>query len=198
VEVIPTTELDDPRYASNPPNRCYFCKLELFTKMNRIASDRGFSALAYGENADDALQNRPGAGAARELRVLAPLRMTGLTKAEIRFLSRERHLQTAEMPAQPCLSSRIPHGTVVTKGALKMIEQAEEYVRSCGFGVFRVRYLADPDHPPIAKLQIDPFEMSRLPSLKAQIRQALRELGFGDLIVDPDGYRAPRGAGHPG
>jgi uncharacterized protein len=198
VEVIATTELDDPRYAGNPVNRYYFCKLELFTKMQCMASERGFSALAYGENADDALQIRPGAGAAREFRVLAPLRMAGLTKAEIRLLSRERDLPTAEMPAQPCLSSRIPYGTVVTTGALKMIEQAEEYVRSCGFRIFRVRYLAEPGRLPIAKLQIDPTEMRPLGPLEAQIREALRAIGFRDLVVDPDGYQAPRQAGRPG
>jgi uncharacterized protein len=198
VEVISTTELDDPRYASNPVNRCYFCKLELFTRMDRIASDRGFSALAYGENADDALQIRPGAGAAREFRVLAPLRMTGLTKAEIRLLSRERGLPTADMPAQPCLSSRIPYGTVVTNGALRMIEQAEEFVRSCGFKIFRVRYLAEPGQSPVAKLQIDPIEMGKLSTLEAQIREALWVIGFRDLVVDPGGYQAPRQVAHPG
>jgi pyridinium-3,5-biscarboxylic acid mononucleotide sulfurtransferase len=191
VEVISTTELADPRYSSNPVNRCYFCKLELFTRMRGVAAERRFRALAYGENADDALQARPGAGAAREFRVLAPLRMTGLTKAEIRLLSRERGLPTADIPAQPCLSSRIPYGTVVTSGALRMIEQAEEYVRSCGFGIFRVRYLAQPGHLPAAKLQIDPTEMDKLHPLEAQIREAVRAIGFHDLIVDPNGYKAP-------
>jgi pyridinium-3,5-biscarboxylic acid mononucleotide sulfurtransferase len=191
VEVVPTRELNDPRYASNPVNRCYFCKLELFTRMSSLAADRGFSALAYGENADDAFQIRPGAGAAQEFRVLAPLRMTGLTKAEIRLLSRARNLPTADMPAQPCLSSRIPHGTVVTRNALRMIEQAEEYVRSCGFQVLRVRYLEQISQTPVAKLQINPAEMNRLRPLETQIREALRMIGFGDLIVDPDGYRAP-------
>jgi pyridinium-3,5-biscarboxylic acid mononucleotide sulfurtransferase len=198
VEVISTTELDDPRYVSNPINRCYFCKMELFSRMHRMASDRGFRALAYGENADDALQIRPGAGAAQEFRVLAPLRMAGLTKAEIRQLSRERDLPTAEMPAQPCLSSRIPYGTMVTTSALRMIEQAEEYVRSCGFGIFRVRYLEKPGQPPIAKLQLDPMEMSQVGSLEAQIREALRAIGFRDLVVDPDGYQPPRQVGRPG
>src|ERR1700719_195352 len=191
VEIISTTELDDPRYASNPVNRCYFCKLELFTRMHRVAAERGFGALAYGENADDAFQVRPGAGAAVEFCVLAPLRMTGLTKAEIRLLSREQGLPTADLPAQPCLSSRIPYGTVVTTDALRMIEQAEEYVRSCGFAIFRVRYIARPDHPPIAKLQIAPAEMDKLPLVKAQIREALGAIGFLDLVVDPEGYRAP-------
>src|SRR4029077_19971337 len=92
---------------------------------------------------------------------------------------------------------RIPHGTAVTTSALRMIEQAEEYVRSCGFGIFRVRYLEEPGSPPIAKLQVDPMEMSRLPRLEAQIRDALRAIGFHDLAVDPDGYRAPRRVGRP-
>jgi pyridinium-3,5-biscarboxylic acid mononucleotide sulfurtransferase len=191
VEVISTSELDDSRYSSNPVNRCYFCKLELFTRMHRMAADRGFSTLAYGENADDAQQIRPGSGAAREFRVLAPLRVAGLTKAEIRQLSRERNLPTAEMPAQPCLSSRIPYGTAVTTNALRMIEQAEEYVRSRGFRIFRVRYLEEPGRSPVAKLQLDPMEMCHLPHLEAQIREALCAIGFRDLAIDPDGYQAP-------
>jgi uncharacterized protein len=198
VEVIATTELDDPRYAGNPINRCYFCKLELFTRMCDVAAERGFGALAYGENADDALQVRPGAGAAREFRVLAPLRTTGLTKTEIRLLSRERGLPTADLPAQPCLSSRIPYGTAVTRTVLRMIEQAEEYVRSCGFGIFRVRYIADSGHLPIAKLQIDPGEIGKLGPREAQIREALCAIGFRDLVVDPDGYKAPGQVRQPG
>jgi uncharacterized protein len=191
VEILATTELEDPRYARNPVNRCYFCKLELFTKMRSLAVDRRFNALAYGENADDALQVRPGAGAARELQVLSPLRSVGLTKAEIRHLSRERGLPTADIPAQPCLSSRIPYGTAVTPDALRMIEQAEEFVRSCGFGVFRVRYFSQPGQSPLAKLQIDLGEMNRLGPVQGRIRQALQAIGFRDLIVDPNGYQAP-------
>ena len=191
VELISTRELDDSRYSSNPVNRCYFCKLELFTRMQLIAAERGFAALAYGENADDALQVRPGAGAAREFSVLAPLRLTGMTKAEIRLLSRERGLPTAEIPSQPCLSSRIPHGTAVTSEALRMIEQAEECVRSCGFGIFRVRYLVQLGQSPVAKLQIGPDEMDKLPPREAEIRETLRAIGFCDLVVDPGGYRAP-------
>jgi pyridinium-3,5-biscarboxylic acid mononucleotide sulfurtransferase len=191
VEVIATTELNDPRYSENPINRCYFCKLELFTRMEQVAGERGFAALAYGENADDAFQVRPGAQAAREFRVLAPLRIAGLTKAEIRLLSRQRSLPTADIPAQPCLSSRIPHGTAVTSDALAMIERAEEYVRSRGFCVFRVRYLAQQDNQPVAKLQIAPDEMKRLPSLEREIEEALRTIGFRNLIVDPKGYEEP-------
>jgi uncharacterized protein len=191
VEVIATTELDDPRYSSNPVNRCYFCKLELFTRMAQVATQRGFAALAYGENADDVFQLRPGAAAAREFRVLAPLRIAGLTKAEIRLLSRHHRLPTADSPAQPCLSSRIPYGTMVTSDALAMIERAEEYVRSHGFEVFRVRYLVRPGDQPVAKLQIAPDEMKKLPCLEREIREAFRTIGFHDLMVDPAGYKAP-------
>ena len=191
VEVIGTTELYDPRYSSNPVNRCYFCKLELFTRMEHVATERGFAALAYGENADDAHQFRPGAAAAREFRVLAPLRIASLTKAEIRWWSRHYNLPTADIPAQPCLSSRIPHGTVVTREALAMIERAEEYVRSRGFIIFRVRYLSRADDEPVAKLQVAPEEMRKIPALISEIREAVGALGFGNLIVDPDGYNAP-------
>jgi pyridinium-3,5-biscarboxylic acid mononucleotide sulfurtransferase len=196
VEVISTTEMDDPRYARNPVNRCYFCKLELFTRMDRMAAERGFRALAYGENADDALQVRPGAGAAREFQVLAPLRMSGLTKAEIRSLSREQGLPTADIPAQPCLSSRIPYGTVVTTSALRMIEQAEEYARSRGFTIFRVRYIAQQSEQPLAKLQVDPGEMNKLGPLETQIREAFCAIGFRDLVIDPNGYKAPGTVGN--
>jgi pyridinium-3,5-biscarboxylic acid mononucleotide sulfurtransferase len=195
VEILATAELSDPRYFNNPVNRCYFCKLELFTKMQQVAAERGFAALAYGENADDAFQIRPGAAAAQEFRVLAPLRITGLTKAEIRFLSRQNGLPTADSPAQPCLSSRIPHGTAVTKDALAMIEHAEEYVRSLGFKIFRVRYLARPEDAPVAKLQVDPGEMDKLPARENAIREALLAIGFRDLVIDPDGYRAPASRG---
>ena len=161
-----------------------------------MAADRRFRALAYGENADDALQVRPGAGAAREFQVLAPLRMSGLTKAEIRFLSREQGLPTADIPAQPCLSSRIPYGTVVTAPALRMIEQAEEYVRSRGFAIFRVRYVVQGNEPPVAKLQVDPLEMNKLAPLEVQIREALCVIGFQDLVIDPNGYKSPGTAGN--
>jgi uncharacterized protein len=190
VEVISTSELHDPRYSGNPVNRCYYCKLELFTRMEQVAAERGFAALAYGENADDAFQVRPGAGAAREFHVLAPLRVTGLTKAEIRWLSRRHRLPTADLPAQPCLSSRIPYGTTVTSDALAMIERAEEYVRSRGFSIFRVRYLHHAGDQPVAKLQIAPDEMIKLPPVKHEVQEALRAIGFRDLIVDPAGYRA--------
>jgi uncharacterized protein len=190
VEVIRTDEFSNPQYTANPVNRCYFCKAELFTKLDALAFARGFRAIAYGENADDMRQVRPGRLAAAEFSIIAPLRDAGLTKAEIRARSRELGLPTADAPAQPCLSSRIPHGTPVTIAALAMVEQGEAFVRSLGFRVFRVRHLADADHPVRARLQIAPEEMARLPELTAQIEGGLRAIGYTAIEIDPAGYRS--------
>lgn len=199
VEVMRTAELENPDYASNPVNRCYFCKAELFTQLDSVAKERGFRAIAYGENADDMKQVRPGRRAAAEFSVIAPLRDAGLTKAEIRALSRELNLPTADAPAQPCLSSRIPHCTPVTVEALAMIERGEAFVRSLGFRVFRVRHIAalagvsDPgepgsQNPAIARVQIAPDEMPRLSALQAALETGLRAAGYGRIEIDPAGY----------
>lgn len=188
VEVIATDEMHDPTYTSNPVNRCYFCKAELFTKLDGLAKDRGFRAIAYGENADDARQVRPGRQAAAEFRVLAPLKDVGLTKSEIRALSRALHLPTADAPAQPCLSSRIPHGTPVTAAALSMIERAETAVRSFGFRVFRVRHQVEAEQIR-ARLEIAPNEMPKLDSLAKSLLAQLRAVGYDDAWIDPRGYR---------
>ena len=190
VEVVRTSELDNPDYASNPVNRCYFCKAELFTRLDALAAERGFKAIAYGENADDMKQVRPGRQAATEFSVIAPLRDAGLTKTEIRDLSRNLGLPTADAPAQPCLSSRIPHGTPVTTDALAAIERGEAFVRSLGFKVFRVRHLADAALSPRAKVQIAPEEMERVPAVAAAIRDGLLAAGYASVEIDPDGYRA--------
>jgi uncharacterized protein len=187
VEVIRTEELDDPRYAENPMNRCYFCKAELFQRMDALARERGFAAIAYGENADDPAHLRPGSQAAAEFAVLAPLKAAGLTKADVRALSRELGLPTADAPAQPCLSSRIPHGTPVTRVALELVERGEALVRSLGFRVFRVRYVAG--EPPAARVQIAPEEMTGLPAVRGEVERGLREAGFGAVEIDPAGYR---------
>jgi uncharacterized protein len=194
VEVVKTGELDNPDYASNPPNRCYFCKAELFTNLDALARDRGFRAIAYGENADDIKQERPGRKAATEFAVLAPLRDAGLTKAEIRELSRELGLPTADAPAQPCLSSRIPWGTPVTAGALDMIERGEASVRALGFHVFRVRHIVKEGAAPqtaIARVQIAPDEMSRLSSIERELTAGLLTVGYAGVEIDPAGYRSP-------
>lgn len=191
VEVVKTSELDNPDYASNPPNRCYFCKAELFINLDSLARDRGFRAIAYGENADDMKQERPGRKAATEFAVLAPLRDAGLTKAEIRELSRELGLPTADAPAQPCLSSRIPWGTPVTVGALDMIERGEASVRALGFRIFRVRHIVKEASSAVAKVQIAPEEMSRLPEVEHDLTSGLLAVGYAGVEIDPAGYRSP-------
>ncbi len=195
LRVIRTGELAKPEYAANPLNRCYFCKHELFDQMQRLALDERFPVLAYGENADDALELRPGAEAAIEFKVRSPLREAGLTKAEIRWLSRERNLPTADQPAQPCLSSRIPHGTPVTREALLMVENAEDRLRAEGFRVFRVRYNIAKDGAITAKLQVDPSELARLYRLTTQLERDLRLMGFSRMMIDPIGYQPPKRAG---
>jgi pyridinium-3,5-biscarboxylic acid mononucleotide sulfurtransferase len=195
LRVIRTGELAKPEYAANPLNRCYFCKHELFDQMQRLALDERFPVLAYGENADDALELRPGAEAATEFKVRSPLREAGLTKAEIRWLSRERNLPTADQPAQPCLSSRIPHGTPVTREALLMVENAEDRLRAAGFRVFRVRYNIAKDGAITAKLQVDPSELARLYPLTTQLERDLRLMGFSRMMIDPIGYQPPKRAG---
>jgi uncharacterized protein len=194
LRVIKTTELEKPEYATNPVNRCYFCKHELFDRMQRLALDEKFPVLAYGENADDALELRPGAQAATEFKIKSPLREAGLTKEEIRWLSQERNLPTADQPAQPCLSSRIPHGTPVTRQALMMIESAEDRLRAAGFHVFRVRYNTAEDGAIIAKLQVEPSEMARLDPLTSQLERDLRGIGFSRMMIDPIGYQPPKKA----
>lgn len=194
VEVVKTGELDNPDYASNPPNRCYFCKAELFINLDTLARDRGFRAIAYGENADDMKHERPGRKAASEFAILAPLRDAGLTKAEIRALSRELGLPTADAPAQPCLSSRIPWGTPVTAGALAMIERGEASVRALGFQIFRVRHIvkeASAAGTAVARVQIAPEEMPRLPEVQQELTTSLLAAGYAGVEIDPAGYRSP-------
>jgi uncharacterized protein len=187
IEVVTTTELEDPRYAENPINRCYFCKAELFTRMDQIAKERGVAAIAYGENADDPAHLRPGSQAAAEFSVIAPLKDAGLTKADVRELSRRMGLPTAEAPAQPCLSSRIPHGTPVTREALDHVERGEAIVRQFGFRIFRVRYQPPEEsgHPG-AKVQVAAEEMPRLETTKATLIAALSASGFRRVEIDPE------------
>ncbi len=190
VEVVKTAELANPAYTSNPVNRCYFCKAELFSTLDRLAKGRGFHALAYGENADDMRQVRPGRQAAEEFAVIAPLRDAALTKAEIRELSRALGLPTADAPAQPCLSSRIPHGTPVTVESLALVERGESWVRELGFRVFRVRHIVRPGVGPLARVQIAPEEMALLCESRPRLETGLLSVGYASVEIDPAGYRA--------
>lgn len=193
VEVLQTREMEDERYVSNPLNRCYYCKAELFLKLDQLAKDRGFAAIAYGENADDANHFRPGSKAAVEFSIIAPLKHAGLTKEDVREISRRLGLPTADAPSQPCLSSRIPHGTPVSVGALAMIEQGEALVRALGFKVFRVRHLVEDEERKRykARVQIAPEEMHRIPSCEASLVSGLSGVGYAAVEIDPAGYRSP-------
>ena len=191
LEVVRTLELDNPDYAANPPNRCYFCKAELFQTLDALARSRGYPAIAYGENADDVKQDRPGRKASEEFQIITPLRDAGLTKAEIRQLSRDLGLPTADAPAQPCLSSRIPWGTPVTVDALAMVERAEAHIRRLGFRIFRVRHVVKNDAPPAALVQLAPAELPLDTDVKAEIERGIREAGYASVELDPAGYRGP-------
>jgi uncharacterized protein len=185
-EVLKTLELDDPSYAANPPNRCYFCRSELFQRMEELAQLRGVAVLAYGENFDDSREVRPGRAAAGEFSVAAPLRDAGLTKAEVRALAREAGLEVAEKPAAPCLSSRLAPGLAVTPSRLASIEKAEEAVRRHGFRIVRVRHLGEK-----ALVQVSPEETSRLQDdkLQAKLVPELAAAGFTQIEFDPIGYQ---------
>ena len=191
IEVVKTQELENPDYAANPPNRCYFCKAELFQTLDALARSRGYPAIAYGENADDMQHERPGRVAAAEFHVLAPLRDAGLTKAEIRRLSRDIGLPTADAPAQPCLSSRIPWGTPVTTDALAMVERAEEHIRALGFRVFRVRHVVKHATPPSALVQIAQGELLLAAPVIEDIERGVLGAGYASVEIDPGGYRGP-------
>ncbi|GAB4164900.1 MAG: ATP-dependent sacrificial sulfur transferase LarE [Terrimicrobiaceae bacterium] len=187
VEVIRTGEFDDPRYASNPVNRCYFCKAELFSRMDAMARERGFRAIAYGENAEDPPADRPGSVAAGEFSVLAPLRLAGMRKADIRRLAAELGLPTASAPAQPCLSSRIPHGVPVTREAVGLIERAEAALRAMGFRILRVRW--QPGDQAAALVQVAPDELGMLQKKRDKVVSAVLGAGFASVELDPVGYR---------
>ena len=188
VRILKTEELENANYAENPLNRCYFCKAELFRKMERLAKEEGFRALAYGENADDLIAERPGSLAAKEFSVLAPLRAAGLGKKEVRQIARAFDLAVAEAPAAPCLSSRIPHGTPVTKAALAMIEEGEEILRDLGFRILRVRHLVS-ESEIIAKVQVAREELPSLQEKEELLRTRFLAIGYRDVHIDPAGYQ---------
>lgn len=186
VRVIKTEEMEDANYTSNPSNRCYFCKSELFENLAEIAKREGWQAIIYGENASDVGDYRPGAVAAKEYQVRAPLKEVGLTKAEIRELSAELGLPTADKPAMACLSSRIPYGEPVTEEALGMIEAAENVLRDAGFYEVRVRH-----HKNMARIEIgaDEFQKFFDEEVREAVTQALRKIGYAYVTLDLQGYR---------
>jgi pyridinium-3,5-biscarboxylic acid mononucleotide sulfurtransferase len=183
---LQTREMDDPRYAANPSDRCYYCKSELWTRLSAVAAARG-AVMLDGSNADDVGDHRPGAVAAGENGVRSPLLEAGLTKDEIRAWSRELGLPTWDQPAAPCLASRIPYGLAVTPERLRQVERAELGLRSLGFRDFRVRH-----HDRVARLEVHPAELGRVAPLGAEIAAAVRGAGFARVLLDLQGYR--RGA----
>ncbi len=195
-EIIKTSELDRAEYRANPTNRCYYCKHELYTSLTGIATDRGIAFVADGSNADDRGDYRPGRQAAREFGVRSPLDEAGLTKAEIRELSRRAGLRTWDEPASACLSSRIPYHSEVTTEKLRAIERAEDVLRSMGFRVCRVRHhelaASGTGSPSIlARLEIAADELPR--ALESEIRgrivRELRAIGYQHVTIDLQGYR---------
>jgi uncharacterized protein len=185
-EFIRTQEFENPLYVANNADRCYHCKDELFERMEALASKRTFAAIAYGINADDTRDFRPGHRAAHEHKILAPLLDAGLTKAEIRLLSQRAGLPTWNRPASACLSSRIPYGTAVTPELLEKIEGAELALRELGFRQFRVRA-----HGELARIELAQDELARGldPAVAPQIAVRVKAAGFTFVTLDLEGYR---------
>ncbi len=183
--ILPTSELDDPAYRANTPDRCYFCKSHYLAALLEHAQARGFAALVDGSNADDLGDYRPGQRAARERGVRSPLQEAGLTKAEIRALARERGLPNWDKPAAACLASRIPYGTPVTVETLAQIERGEAYLRGLGFRQVRVRH-----HGAVARLEVEAGDLARAVECREEIVAALREAGFTYVTLDLAGFRS--------
>ena len=185
-EIIFTKEFDNPNYTANPPNRCYYCKSELYTMLDQLARERGFAVVCDGTNADDTGDYRPGRQAGRELGVRSPLLECGMTKMEIRELSQRAGLPTWNEPASACLSSRVPYGQVVTIEKLSMVDKAEIALKQLGFRQVRVRH-----HGDVARIEVAEDEMTRAldPNMARLMSRALKEVGFKFVTLDLEGYR---------
>ena len=185
-QYIETHEFENPDYVRNDANRCFHCKDELFTRLKDIGNSLGFEHIVYGVNVDDTGDFRPGHRAAQEHGVRAPLLESGLTKAEIRELSRRENLPTWDRPAAACLSSRIPYGTEVTRENVKLIEHGEEKLKELGFRVYRVRY-----HGELVRIEFGTDELPRALSLEMakKLTQIFKDLGFKYVTLDLQGYR---------
>ncbi|RMG60730.1 MAG: ATP-dependent sacrificial sulfur transferase LarE [Deltaproteobacteria bacterium] len=183
--IIESEELDVPEFRTNPPDRCYYCKRELFGKLLAIARERGMAAVADGTNADDEGDYRPGRRAARELGVRSPLLEAGLTKEDIRRLSRELGLPTWNKGAYACLSSRFPYGEEITREKLARLERCESFLRERGFRQFRVRC-----HGDLARVEVGQDEMEKFfdPAFREEVVRVFREAGFHFVSLDLEGY----------
>jgi len=185
-ELVQTNEIDNPSYAENPTNRCYYCKSELYTVAEKWAREHGFAAIANGTNTDDLGDYRPGLDAAREAKVISPLVDVSMNKEDVRRFSKELGLGVWDKPASACLSSRLPYGTAVTRERLSQIGGLEEDLRALGFRQLRVRW-----HDKVARIEIEQSEMSRAfePAMREKIVAAGKKHGFVYVTLDLQGYR---------
>jgi uncharacterized protein len=186
IQVIYTHELEDDNFVKNPVNRCYFCKSELFDSIAKISEEERFNNFVDGSNMDDLGDHRPGMKALKERGVRSPLQEAGLTKDEIRELSREMGLPTWDKDALACLSSRFPYGERISREKLKMVDQAENYLTDLGFKYIRARHKEN-----AVNIEVDPVQVPQL--LETQTRQKvenyLRSIGYDEVTIDPEGYR---------
>lgn len=184
--VIQSQELERPEYSANPANRCYYCKDELFAKLEIISREFGSATILDGLNADDVGDFRPGRKAGEEHRVRSPLMETKLTKSEIRELSRRAGLPTADQPASACLASRFPYGVQITEDKLRIVDQGEELLREMGFTIFRVRH-----HDHLVRLEFGPDDLKKAlsPEIAARLAESFKKLGYKFVTLDLAGYR---------
>lgn len=182
---LDTHELENPAYLANAPDRCYFCKTELWTRLEEVRAARGFDVILDGTNADDLHEHRPGLRAAEERRVASPLAALGWSKADVRAAARELGLPTWDAPAAPCLSSRVRYGLEITPERLAQVERGEEFLRGAGVtGDLRVRHLGAS-----ARIEVAPAEIALVAGAWDAVEAAFRELGFESVELDPRGYR---------
>ena len=185
-EIIDTSELDVPGFAENPPDRCYLCKKSIFGEIMAFAQANGFAAVLEGSNMDDDGDYRPGMRAIKELGVKSPLHDAGLTKAEIRALSREMGLPTAEKPSYACLASRFPYGERITAAGLERVERAERWLRDAGLGLSQLRVRS---HGDLARIEVPPGDIPQLAARSTEIAAAFKGFGFAYAALDLQGYR---------
>lgn len=183
--IVDTDEINDPRYLANDGRRCFFCKTELYTHLDKVAGDEGITRVANGANTDDLGDYRPGMEAAKNFEVVSPLVESGMTKQDIRDLSQKMDLPTWDKPAQPCLSSRIPYGTVVSVEALGMIGKAEKGLRELGFKVVRVRHYGE-----TARVEIPLTDFDRFEDVRSEASAVVLGAGYEVMELEPNGFKS--------